>query len=345
MARMHHPANRPRLAITLGDPAGIGPEVVAKALGEPIVNELCCPVVVGDRRSLERAPGGSQSRAALDAVSIVDVPAAAPGDIVVGQVSAAAGAAALAAVEAAVRLATAGEVDAIVTAPLNKEALRLAGCPFPGQTELLAALTGTPKTWMLLLAGPLRIIHVSTHVPLQEAIRQVQTARVRETIGALHQALTDLGHASPRLAVAGLNPHAGEHGLFGEEDEREIRPAVQACAAAGWQVTGPEPPDTVFFRAARGEFDGVVAMYHDQGHIPAKLLGFDVGVNVSIGLPIIRASVDHGTAFDIAGQGIASHRSLVAAIETAVQLARVRRARDAAPHPPGRAGQAAGKDV
>ena len=196
-----------------------------------------------------------------------------------------------------------GDVDAIVTAPLNKEAMALGGYPYPGHTELLAEVTQTPRYGMMLLSGSLRVVHVSTHVSLREAIERVQTPRILECIRLGDRACRDLGIDPPRIAVAGLNPHAGENGLFGTEEETEIAPAIAQARQESIDATGPHPPDTVFARAAKGEFDLVVAMYHDQGHIPVKLHGFDTGVNVTIGLPIIRVSVDHGTAFDIAGQG------------------------------------------
>lgn len=329
--------DRPRLAITLGDPAGIGPEVVAKSLADPATSAVCTPILVGDAGGFFRdarfasSPVSVQRVSKLgpipagDAIPLIDTSPAGQVPADYGEISARAGQAAAAAIVRAVELALAGEVDGIVTAPINKAALQLAGYSYAGHTEMIAALTGTEQAWMLLLAGPLRIIHVSTHVSLREAIARARRDRVLAAISALDGALRDLGIASPRIAVAGLNPHAGDGGLFGEEDTNEVLPAVVEAQAAGVTVVGPEPPDTVFFRAAHGSFDGVVAMYHDQGHIPAKLLGFDIGVNATIGLPIVRTSVDHGTAFDIAGRGIARHSSLIAAIETAARFARARR--------------------
>lgn len=335
---MSSEATRPIVAITMGDPAGIGPEVIVKALAQPEIYAECRPLVVGDAGCLARE---SQRlglpltvrpvRAVAEALfqpGIVDVYQATDLDlsqILPGRVDARAGAAAVQAVQVATRLALAGAVQAICTAPLNKEAMHLAGYPYPGHTEMLGALTGAREYTMLLVADRLRVVHVSTHVSLRQAIERVKKDRVLRTIRLAHQAATEyLGIAEPHIGVAGLNPHAGESRLFGDEDADEIAPAVAAAQAEGLRVSGPWPGDTLFPRAARGEFDIVVAMYHDQGHIPVKMLGFDRGVNVTIGLPIIRTSVDHGTAFDIAGQGRASPTSLIEAIRMAAQIARRR---------------------
>jgi 4-hydroxythreonine-4-phosphate dehydrogenase len=326
---------RPRLALSLGDPAGIGPEVCLKAMLEPEVRALARCMLVGPAvaarmtaRWLGLADPIIPVRAAAEipdhGLPVLDVGELAAGEVKPGQLSAAAGRAAFEAVEAATRLALAGEVDAIVTAPLNKEALALAGVPYPGHTEILAALTGAKAT-MLLLSPQLRVVHVSVHVSLREAIERVRRDNVLAAIHCALEAAKQLGIAHPRVAVAGLNPHAGEGGLFGSEDRDEIAPAVAAAQAAGHDVSGPWPPDTVFLRASRGEWDFVVAMYHDQGHIPLKLFGLEGGVNVTLGLPILRTSVDHGTAFDIAGKGAAQHQSMVAAIRVAVQMIRARR--------------------
>jgi len=218
-------------------------------------------------------------------------------------------------------LAMAGQVEAVVTAPLNKEAMHRAGFLYPGHTELLAERTGAERVSMLLVGPNLRVVHVSTHVALEEAIRRVRPARVLEVIELAYRSCRMLGVEAPRIAVAGLNPHASENGLFGVQEEEQVEPAIEMARARGWTVSDPQPPDTVFLRATRGEYDIVVAMYHDQGHIPMKLLAFDSGVNVSIGLPIIRTSVDHGTAFDIAGTGKASEESMLAAVRVAVTMA------------------------
>jgi 4-phospho-D-threonate 3-dehydrogenase / 4-phospho-D-erythronate 3-dehydrogenase len=243
-------------------------------------------------------------------------------DLRFGVVSPAAGEAAFRYVEKAASLALADAIDAICTAPLSKEALHAAGHRFPGHTELLAYLTGTPEVSMMLAAPGLRVVHVTTHTGLIDAIERIEPAIVERTIDRGHAALVSAGIEHPRIGVCGINPHAGENGLFGRgEEEHKILPAVQNCQKRGLDVTGPLPADTLFFRAGRGDFDLVVAMYHDQGHGPIKVLGLDEGVNITLGLPIIRTSVDHGTAFDIAGTGKADESSLLAAIRYAVELA------------------------
>lgn len=331
--------SRPLLAITLGDPAGIGPEVIVKALQHHAVYELCRPLVIGDQRILARAMGwvsgggltfepvheaaAGQYKPGL--LTLLDLQNADPATIQPGQISAAAGRAAVDYVFRACDLTMAGETAAVVTAPLNKEAMNLAGYHYAGHTELLADRTGAQRVSMLLTGPKLRVVHVSTHVSLEEAIRRVTRQRVEEVIDLAQHSCEALGIPHPRIAVAGLNPHASEGGLFGDQEAREVQPAIVRARARGLQVTDPQPPDTVFLRAVKGEYDIVVAMYHDQGHIPMKLLAFDSGVNVSIGLPIIRTSVDHGTAFDIAGTGKASEESLLEAIKVAVQMAQAKK--------------------
>ena len=330
---------RPLVAMTQGDPAGIGPEVVLKALAHPEVYARCRPLVIGDRRILERAAGWLGHHLDFDIVeepsagaytpsrfTLLDLRNAPPEACPVGEESAAAGAAAVDYVFRACDLALAGAVDAIVTAPLNKAAMNLAGYDYAGHTELLTERTGAEKVSMLLIGPNLRIVHVSTHVALADAIGRVTPRRVEDVIQIAHDACRALGIPRPRIAVAGLNPHASEGGLFGDEEARRIEPAIRAARERGLDVSDPQPPDTVFLRATKGAYDIVVAQYHDQGHIPMKLLAFDSGVNVSYGLPIIRTSVDHGTAFDIAGKGIASEASLLAAIDVAVQMAHAREA-------------------
>jgi len=328
----------PLLALTMGDPAGIGPEVVVRALRHAAVYERCRPLIVGDRRILTRAqqwigppelpitvvddPAAGDYRPGM--LTVLDLANALPGACPIGEVSAAAGRAAVEYVIRACDLALSRDVDAVVTAPLNKEAMNRAGFAYAGHTELLTERTGATQVSMLLTSPQLRIVHVSTHVALSEAIRRVTAARVETTIALAYEACRALGIDDPRIAVAGLNPHASEGGLFGDEEEREIRPAVRAARARSLNVSDPQPPDTIFARAVQGEFDIVVAMYHDQGHIPMKLLSFDSGVNVSVGLPIIRTSVDHGTAFDIAGTGTAREDSMLAAIGVAVQMVHAR---------------------
>ena len=328
---------RPLLALTMGDPAGIGPEIIVKALTHAVVYEQCRPLVIGDRRMLAQAAQWTGCRAHFELVTapaqgayqsgtitLLDRANADPAQIALGRVSAAAGAAAVDYVIQACDLAMAGTVDGVVTAPLNKEAMHLAGFNYAGHTELLADRTGAKRVSMLLTGPKLRVVHVSTHVALAEAIRRVTPERVDEVIELAYTSCVALGIAQPRIAVAGLNPHASEGGLFGEEEARMVQPGIEQARRRGRNVSDPQPPDTVFLRAVKGEFDIVVAMYHDQGHIPMKLLAFDSGVNVSIGLPIIRTSVDHGTAFDIAGTGKASEESMLAAIDVAVKMAAAR---------------------
>jgi 4-hydroxythreonine-4-phosphate dehydrogenase len=327
---------RPVLAITMGDPAGIGPEVIVKALDHAQVWDVCRPLVVGDARWLAEAArmvgterpvrplqevfeaGGADS---LDVLDLANLDA---GKLVRGRVSPEAGQAAYEYIQQAVRLALAGEVDGVVTAPINKEALHAAAVPFAGHTEMLAALCEAKDVAMMLVADRLRVSHVSTHVSLRRAVERVTPERITRVVDLTHAALARTGLVAPRIAVAGLNPHAGEGGLFGVEEMEIIGPAVEAMRAEDMDVSGPYPPDSVFLRASQGEFDAVIAMYHDQGHIPIKLLGFYEGVNVTLGLPIIRTSVDHGTAFDIVGTGRADERSLVAALRLAAQMGQAR---------------------
>ena len=337
---------KPILAITMGDPAGIGPEVALKALEHPEVWEICRPVVIGDARRLAEAAQVVHSRlpvrgvrsvselgeqeSALDSqnrVYVLDLANVEPG-LPLGRVSRAAGRAAYEYIEQAVRLALSGEAAAVVTGPLNKEALHAAGLKFAGHTEILADLCGVKGTVMMLVAGALRVSHVSTHVSLRQAIERVTVERILHVVRLTHAAVAPLRvvPAEPRIAVAGINPHAGESGLFGSEEQEIIVPAVVQARAEGFDVRGPIPPDTVFYRAGQGEFDAVIAMYHDQGHIPVKLAGFADGVNVTLGLPIIRTSVDHGTAFDIVGTGRADERSMLAALRLAAQMASQRNA-------------------
>jgi 4-phospho-D-threonate 3-dehydrogenase / 4-phospho-D-erythronate 3-dehydrogenase len=326
----------PLLAITMGDAAGVGPEIVMKALGHPEIHTICRPLVIGDAARLESASHivrsplqvrpitaeqiatSSFDPAHVHCIDLQLVPAGLPW----GKLSAIAGEAAYRYIEVAAQLALRHQVAAICTAPLNKEALHLAGHNFPGHTELLASLTGTPEVSMMLVTPKLRVLHVTTHIGLLDAIERIEPGLVERTIARGHEALVRSGIARPRIAVCGINPHAGENGLFGRgEEETKIVPAIEACRRHGWNVEGPLPADTLFFRAQRGDFDLVVAMYHDQGHGPVKVLGLESGVNITVGLPVIRTSVDHGTAFDIAGTGVADERSLLEAIRQAVQLA------------------------
>jgi len=339
--------DRPTVAVTMGDPAGIGPEVIVAAYPDLLADAR--PVVVGDADVLRRAVEIRDSTLDVAAFDRIDeVPAEGdPGTLPVvdldnvdaeslayGEVREAYGAASLAYVERAIELATAGDVDAIATAPINKQATRLAGSEYAGHTGMLADYTDTETYAMMLVEEDLRVTHVSTHVPLVEACERVTRRAVRDTVDVTVEGLRDLGIGDPTVAVAGLNPHASDGGLLGTTEQSEIRPAVEdAREEDGHDVVGPESPDTVFAGAAGGAADCVVAMYHDQGHIPIKMLGFASddavsGVNVTIGLPIVRTSVDHGTAFDIAGEGKASPASLVDAVELAARIARNRADRE-----------------
>jgi len=305
-----------------------------KALAHAEVYAQCRPLVIGDARRLERAcalVGASLAiraiqepeearfeRGTADCIDLGLVPA----DLPFGRLSVQAGEAAYRYVERAVALAREGRIDAICTAPLNKEAMNAAGHRYPGHTELLADLTGTQEVSLMLLAPKLRVIHVTTHIGLLDAIERIDAGLVERTIGRGRELLRAAGISEPRIGVCGINPHAGEGGLFGRgEEEKKIVPAIAATRARGWKVEGPLPADTLFYRAARGDFDLVVAMYHDQGHGPVKVMGLEHGVNVTAGLPILRTSVDHGTAFDIAGTGKVDERSMLEALRQAALLA------------------------
>ena len=330
--------NRPVIAITMGDAAGIGPEIVMKMLTHPELYDQCRPLVIGDAMRLEEAGrivgaklevkslSPDQIDEALSicgSVDCIDLKLI-PADLPWGKLSAVAGDAAFRYIAVAAKLAMSGKVQAICTAPLNKQALHAGGHRYPGHTEMLAALTGTREVSMMLSTPKMRVIHVTTHMGLIDAIEKIEPALVERTIARGYVALQKAGIPQPRIGVCAINPHAGENGLFGRGEEAEkIVPAIAACHARGWDVEGPLPADTLFFRAQRGDFDLVVAMYHDQGHGPVKVLGLDSGVNITIGLPVVRTSVDHGTAFDIAGTGKADERSLIQAVLEAIQLASV----------------------
>jgi len=293
---------RPRIGITAGDPAGIGPEIAVKVAEDPEIRRLCEPVVYG--------PSSEADVARFER----------------GRVTPAAGRAAYDAIVSAVADARSGAIDAIATAPINKEAFAEAGIPWPGHTDLLAHLTGARRVAMMFYADALRVVLATVHVPLRDVPSVLTQARLEDTIDLTASELPRFGHPSPRLAVAGLNPHAGEHGLLGREEDEVLGPAIAACARRGIDVRGPFPADTLFNRAMKGEFDAVVACYHDQGLIPVKLVAFGRAVNVTLGLPIIRTSVDHGTAFDIAGRGLADPSSLIEAVRLAARLATFRAA-------------------
>jgi 4-hydroxythreonine-4-phosphate dehydrogenase len=326
---------RPIVAVTMGDPAGVGPEVVARALVQGQVWECCRPLVVGDTRTLKRAAvlaqaalvprritNPAEARFDPNAPDVFDLDHVDVTEVRPGEVSAVAGRAAVAYIEQATQLALSGQVDALSTGPINKAAIQAAGSPHIGHTEMLAGLTGASNVTTMLATPGLRVVHVTRHVSLGEVAAHVTRERVLETILLTHAGLRGMGVPQPRVAVAALNPHGGDGGLLGREEFEEIGPAVEAARGQGVDAHGPIPADSVFFRAIRGEFDVVVAMYHDQGHIPIKTHGFERSVTVTLGLPIIRTSVDHGTAFDIAWQGVASEESMVEAIRLAAQLAR-----------------------
>lgn len=313
----------PPIALTMGDPAGVGPEICLKAVADPALAGLARWILVGDERVLELAADITGVR--LESAELRHVDALAGiGEFAFGRLDARCGAAAVEYVRVATEMCLRGEADGIVTAPLNKEAVTLTGRTFSGHTEYIAELCGAKESRMLLASERLATVHVTTHVPLREACG-LDTARILRTIELGDEAMKLLGFSEPRIAVCGLNPHAGEHGLFGEEDERYIRPAIAAARERGIACSGPHAGDTIFLQAARGGYDLVVAMYHDQGHIPMKLIDFEGTVNISLGIPIIRTSVDHGTAFDIAGKNQADPRSMKQAMRLAARMARTRR--------------------
>lgn len=334
----------PILAITMGDPAGIGPEIAAKVFAMPELYKQCRPLLTGNVQIMRKAIELVKSSLIINSIAnvndaifhygtvdIIDLQVDNPDSIVYGKISVSAGDIAFRSVTKAIELAMAGEVDGTVTNPINKGAINAAGHHFSGHTEIYAHYTNSPKYAMLLADEKIKVIHVSTHVSLRKACDLVKKERVLETIRLLDDGLKMIGFDKPRIGVAGLNPHAGDSGLFGDEEELEIVPAIKSAKAEGIDAEGPFPPDTLFALANGGRFDGCVAMYHDQGHIPFKLAGFEWdeesgsmksvrGVNITLGLPIIRTSVDHGTAFEIAGKGIASPDALMYAIGYALKL-------------------------
>ncbi len=336
---------RPILAITMGDPAGIGPEIVAKALSHQEVYAQCRPLVTGDAAIVDKAvkllglplqvhaiAQVKDARFEYGTIDVFDLQCVELSSFEYGKVSAQCGNAAFVSIRKAIELAMADEVDGTVTAPLNKEALNLAGHHFDGHTEIYAHFTNTKKYAMLLADEFLRVIHVSTHVSLREACDRVKKDRIIEVTELITDACKQFGVENPRIGIAGLNPHSSDHGLFGWEEEKEIIPAVEELRGRGFNVEGPVPPDTLFAKAKCGQFDGCVAMYHDQGHIPFKVVGFNwnketgkmesvKGVNITLGLPIIRVSVDHGTAFDVAGKGIASEDAMMLSLDYATRMA------------------------
>lgn len=334
----------PIIAITMGDPASIGPEIAVKALLEKKIYSICRPILVGDAKVFQQIIDLLHMDATIHSVHLVsdakfifgsidvyDLNNVEMDQLVLGQIAAMNGEASFQAIKKVIELALAKEVAATVTGPINKKAINLAGHHFAGHTEIYAHYTNTKKYAMLLVEDNMKVIHVSTHVSLRQACDLVKKDRILQVIELLQNGMKQLGETNLKIGVAGLNPHAGDNGLFGTEDELEILPAVKAAQLLGYDVEGPIPPDTLFAKANTGAYGGVVAMYHDQGHIPFKLAGFKwnaemkqmdsvKGVNITMGLPIIRTSVDHGTALEIAGKGIASHDAMVLAIESAVQL-------------------------
>lgn len=342
-------SEKPIIGITMGDPASIGPEIAVKALLNKEIYEVCNPILVGDAGVFEDIISRLHLNATVNAVDHVSDAQFEYGRIdvydlhnvdiealVFGQISAMAGEAAFQSVTKVIELAMSGEIDATVTGPINKKSINEAGHHFAGHTEIYAQYTGTRKYAMLLVEDKLKVIHVSTHVSLRQACDLVKQDRILEVIDLLYNGLISLGETNLKIGIAGLNPHAGDSGLFGTEDDQEIVPAIEEARRRGFDVEGPVPPDTLFAKAATGAYGGVVAMYHDQGHIPFKLAGFQwdavkqqmssvKGVNITMGLPIIRTSVDHGTAFEIAGKGIASPDAMTLAIESAIQLSNYRK--------------------
>ncbi|MGC4033172.1 MAG: 4-hydroxythreonine-4-phosphate dehydrogenase PdxA [Tepidisphaeraceae bacterium] len=337
----------PILGITMGDPAGVGPEIVAKAVSRPDTFKTCRPLVIGDAWIMQKAIAYANVSLLVNRVKnleaakftpgvldVFDLDATDPNEYILGKVTETAGNAAFKSVTQAIELAMAKKIAGVVTAPIHKEAIVLAGHHFPGHTEIFAHFTNTKNVTMMLAAGDFRVVHVSTHVSLRQACDRATRERVLKVITLGHQVCQRLGIQNPKIGVAGLNPHASDGGLFGDEEEKEIRPAVNDAKAQGMTVEGPLPADTFFAKASSGAYDICVAMYHDQGHIPVKCKGFKFdpatnqwtsvrGINVSLGLPIIRTSVDHGTAFDQAGKGTASDESLIDAIEYAARLATI----------------------
>ncbi|HPO15765.1 MAG TPA: 4-hydroxythreonine-4-phosphate dehydrogenase PdxA [Candidatus Hydrogenedentes bacterium] len=320
---------KPRLAITMGDVNGVGPEILVKALSHAEPWEWCRPVIIGGRAAFEWARARYAN--CREAEVVEDVSLCEEGlylmeggfsgpPVQPGKMDAEAGRCAVEWVKFAVRLAQRQKVDGIVTCPINKECVHRAGISCSGHTDLIAEMTGSRDYRMCLFTDRMRIVHNTAHLSLRDAIDQVKTERITASIRIGDEALRRMGLETPRIAVAGLNPHAGEAGAFGREELEEILPAIQECQRIGIDCSGPHPPDTLFGKMRDGEFDMVIAMYHDQGHIPLKLIAMDEGVNVTLGIPLVRTSVDHGTAYDIAGKGIAREQSLLAAIRFAAQL-------------------------
>ncbi len=328
----------PLLGITMGDPAGIGPEVIAKALTGTALRRVCSPLVIGSTDVMRQTVKRLKLKLTVRVVEGHEPLARRPGEIAMldplehplgayqsGMAAPETGAASVAFIKKAVHLAQIGCIDGMVTGPINKEAINMAGCHYPGHTELLADLTQTQESGMMILGGPLKIMFVTTHVAIKELSSLLTQAKIEKGIRLAHMAMTTLfGIKNPRIGVAALNPHAGEQGLFGDEELRVIAPAARAAQANGILASDPMPADTLFGKAARGDYDAIVALYHDQGLIPLKMVAFGSCVNLTVGLPIIRTSVDHGTAFDIVGKGVADPGSLVEAVRLAARLVQQR---------------------
>jgi 4-phospho-D-threonate 3-dehydrogenase / 4-phospho-D-erythronate 3-dehydrogenase len=330
---------KPLIAITMGDPTGVGPEIIARSLADPEIRDICRPLVLGDAAVMERAISLTGVRLQLrtvndvtqmdatgieDVINLLPLSSLPPAEMEYGKPGIAAGEAVYRYIAEAARLCLEGIADAMTTGPISKEALNRAGYHYPGHTELLAELTGTTEYVMMLAGERLRVALVTIHEALRDVPRLLTFDKVLSTIRITHNDLNRYFRGNPRIAVLALNPHCGEGGLFGDEEERIIRPAVRTAKREGIDVSGPLSADTLFHFAVQGKYDVVVCMYHDQGLIPLKLMHFDDGVNVTLGLPIIRTSVDHGTAYDLAGTGMASARSMTAAIRMAAEMARVK---------------------
>ena len=325
---------KPLIGITIGDPSGAGPEICLKALMKDEIYQVCRPILFGDEKVIKRVypivdckkelvlidnpEDFEEDKVNLISFNVID------DSYEFAVVQGKCGRAAFEYIKNAIHMALDKKIDAVVTGPINKEALNLAGINYSGHTEIFADLTGTKDYAMLLASGPLKVIHVSTHVSLREACDRAKKDRIYTVIKLAHKAMVDLGVCNPRIAVAGLNPHSGENGLFGDEEQKEIIPAIKKAQEEGLDVKGPLPPDTVFLHCKNGKYDIAVAMYHDQGHIPLKIVDFMGGVNVTVGLPIIRTSVDHGTVYGKAGKGTADETSMIKAIEMAVQFSKYR---------------------
>ncbi|MCA5004713.1 4-hydroxythreonine-4-phosphate dehydrogenase PdxA [Sphingobacterium bovistauri] len=338
--------NKPIIGVTMGDPASIGPEIAIKALLDSEIHSICRPVLIGDGNVIRQIAEKlnfdlrinafediSEAYFELGTIDVLDLKNTDLSKVNFGEVSAEAGKASFQAVTKVIELALEGKVDATVTGPINKKSINEAGFHFAGHTEIYAHYTNTKKYAMLLVEDNMKVIHVSTHVSLRQACDLVKKDRILEVVELLQQGLISLGEKNLKIGIAGLNPHAGDSGLFGTEDDEEILPAVIEARENGYDVDGPVPADTLFAKAVTGYYGGIVAMYHDQGHIPFKLTGFKwnpekkqmdsvKGVNITMGLPIIRTSVDHGTAFEIAGKGVASSDAMILAIKSAVQLSK-----------------------